>query len=284
MTKGRIAFFATTMAVSAAGGALLCRYLLERPALPEGVVLSTLTSSILGEEREVIVHLPETYGREPERKYPVIYVLDGSSQDIHTASTAALMARIGVMPELIVVGLPNVSGRGRQRDYTPPFMAQDLDEEASPMGGADRFLAFLKTELVPTIERDYRTLDTRMLAGHSRGGLFVVYSLVADAGLFAARFAHSPALWRDDGIMLEKLSGFLSTTRGLDTFLYLSVGSEENQDMRACFQNAASILRERDVPGLLWQADVVRGADHRRNGEAATPLGFRELYREWAAQ
>lgn len=66
-------------------------------------------SSVLGDTRELIVHLPERYDEEPTRRYPVIYVLNGSSQDVHTASTAALMARLGLMPELIVVGVPNIS-------------------------------------------------------------------------------------------------------------------------------------------------------------------------------
>ncbi len=63
------------------------------------------------------------------------------------------------------------------------------------MGGGDKFLAFLKNEAIPLIEKTYRTAPYRMLAGHSRGGLLVAYSLLAEPDLFHARFAHSPALW-----------------------------------------------------------------------------------------
>lgn len=89
------------------------------------------------------------------------------------------------MPEVIVVGLPNVRG-GRPRDYTPPFIRQNTEDLKSPMGRADHFLSFLKKELIPHIEREYRTVPFRMIAGHSRGGLFVVYSLIADPRLFTA--------------------------------------------------------------------------------------------------
>ena len=194
------------------------------------------------------------------------------------------MARIGVMPEVIVVGLPNVSGSGRQRDYTPPFMVQDLDQPDSPMGAADRFLSFLGSELIPSIERDYRTAPFRMLAGHSRGGLLVAYSLLADPPLFQARFAHSPALWRDHGILIDRLGAFLGGHTDLDTFFYMSIGSEENDRMMAAFEQARSVLAQAEVPELRWQADVVAGATHQTNGEMATPLGFSALYRDFSTR
>ncbi len=270
-----------TLMISVGGTVLVCDHLFGlfgRQAFSDKAITSKLSSQALGEEREVIVYLPESYGREPERRYPVVYVLDGSSQDIHTAQSAALMARIGVMPELIVVGLPNVSGKGRQRDYTPPFMVQDVDQPDSPMGEADRFLSFLKTELIPKIESEYRTAPFRMLAGHSRGGLLVCYSLLADPHLFDARFAHSPALWRDETILATKLAEFLSANPNLDGFFYLSIGSEENDKMMAAYQQTRSVLAQARVTGLRWQSDVVTGATHTSNGEMATPLGFKALY------
>jgi len=58
-------------------------------------------------------------------------------------------------------------------------MRLDTDQPGGPNGSGDRFLAFLKDEMIPTVEREYRTQRPRMLAGWSRGGLFVVYSLLA---------------------------------------------------------------------------------------------------------
>jgi predicted alpha/beta superfamily hydrolase len=270
-----------TLSVSVLGTALAAHYYFNRPVFADGVRVSTLSSRVLGEERQFIVHLPEGYEAEPGHRYPVLYVLDGTSQDGHTAHSAALMARIGTMPELIVVGLPNVSGEGRQRDYTPPFMAQDLDVPDSPMGRGDRFLAFLQTELIPSIESQYRAEPIRMLAGHSRGGLLAVYSLMAVPELFHARFAHSPALWRDDTIIATKLGGWLDANPSASSFLYLSLGMRENEEMTAAFEKVRTVLAAHAPPGLRWKADRTRGADHQDNGELATPVGFRALYRDW---
>jgi len=282
MKRWKIAVGLGALVVSVAAATVFaCGYWFARPVFEAGVLISTLHSKILAEDRGFIVHLPESYAREPERRYPVLYVLDGSSQDTHTTYSAALMARIGAMPELIVVGIPNVGGKGRQRDYTPPFMVQDIDEPQSPMGGGDKFLAFLKTELLPHIDQHYRTQPFRMLTGHSRGGLLAVYSLVAEPQLFQALFAHSPALWRDDTIMATKLAEYLAGKPALDTFLYLSLGTAENAKMTAAFQRTLAVLKAQAPSGLRWQADLTPDASHGNNAELATPVGFHALYRDW---
>ncbi len=287
MKKKLLLACAITLVLSVVGTVLVCDHLFGlfgRSDRFENVVSRKLRSQVLAEERAFFVHLPESYTRAAERRYPVLYVLDGSSQDQHTAKSAALMARIGVMPEIIVVGIPNVSSEGRQRDYTPPFMAQDLETPNGAMGAADRFLAFLKTELLPHIEAEYRTTAFRMIAGHSRGGLFVSYSLLAEPELFQARFAHSPALWRDDALLVLKLAEFLHTNPRLESFFYMSLGSEENEKMKLAYAQACDVFARASVAGLRWHNDLIAGANHQSNGELATPLGFKALYRTWSAE
>jgi predicted alpha/beta superfamily hydrolase len=270
-----------TFVISVIGTILVSDYLQDEPKFAEGVTVSKLFSKTLNEEREVIVHLPASYERNLEQRYPVIYVLDGSSQDVHTAHSAALMARIGVMPEVIVVGLPNTSGANRERDYTPPFMRIDIEKADSSVGGGEAFLAFLKNEVIPLIEKTYRTTPYRMLAGHSRGGLFVAYSLLADSNLFHARFAHSPALWREDALMVSKLTDFLTSAPNLHTFFYMSMGDKENDKMMAAYKNAIAAIKIHSPAGLHWYADITVGADHYSNPELATPVGFKNLYLDW---
>jgi hypothetical protein len=130
MTRWLFVVLPLTVALTAVITWFASLYAFERPVFDESVEQKTISSASLGEQREYLVHLPESYGREPNQRYPVIYVLDGSSQDMHTAASAALMARIGVTPEVIVVGIPNIDGKGRQRDYTPPGMRQDMIDKA----------------------------------------------------------------------------------------------------------------------------------------------------------
>src|SRR3546814_12716913 len=88
-------------------------------------------------------------------------------------------------------------------------MRQDSDEADSPEGRADRFLAFLQQELIPRIERDSRTTSRRLLAGNSRGGLFVLYAATARTAVFDPYIANSPALRRDGDAIVERLDRLL---------------------------------------------------------------------------
>lgn len=277
--RARLLALVAAMLVSAAATVAIVDFRRGRLVPGPRLHLDTLDSATLGERRELIVHLPISYAREPTRRYPVIYVLDGSSLDLPTADAAALLARTQTMPEAIVVGLPNVSGEGRQRDYTPPFMRQDVDVDGGPTGRADAFLRFLGDELIPHVERGYRTSGQRLLSGHSRGGLLVCYSLVAAPTLFTARFAHSPALWRDDFALLPRLADALTAGRLRGGYFYLSVGGDEIPRMLESYDRLRRLLTERAAgAGLRWDADVVSGADHQANGPWATPLGLKRYY------
>jgi len=241
------------------------------------VVQSTMPSKVLGEERQVIVHVPASYADHRDRRYPVVYVLDGTSQDGHTAETAARLAREGVMPEVIVVGLPNTRDN-RNRDYTPPFMRLDVEKPDSPRGAGDRFLSFMKTELIPAIERDYRTTPFRILAGNSRGGLLVVYSLLADPALFDARFAFSTPLWREDDVTVSKLGELLTSRPDLNTCLYMSVGERENANIVGAFERTIVTMTRQASKAFGWRADRTKDADHSNNAQVSTAEAFTFLY------
>ncbi|MDF3126509.1 alpha/beta hydrolase-fold protein [Rheinheimera sp. 1928-s] len=250
-------------------------YMFERPVFDESVEQKAISSQLLGEERKYLIHLPKSYERAPNRHYPVIYVLDGSSQDIHTAASAALMARIGVIPEVIVVGIPNIDGKGRQRDYTPPMMLQDIDDKDSPTGRADKFLAFMNQELIPEIDKSYRTTSSRALAGNSRGGLFVIYAFTAEPTLFETYYAHSPAMWRDNEEMVKQLDHFLKANPSVKSTLFLSLGSEENDKMKGAFQSTITTLQNHAPVTLRWRSQFTIGARHGNNAELATPIALR---------
>jgi predicted alpha/beta superfamily hydrolase len=239
----------------------------------DGATLSRIHSTILNEEREYAIYLPEGYDPGGMQTYPVLYVLDGQSQSAPAAETAAMLGRIGVIPQMIVVGV-HADGTTRNQDYTPPGMRMDTDDPASPHGSGDRFLEFLEQELITTIEKEYRTARPRMLAGWSRSGLFVVYSQIANPALFDARFAQSPALWRDDNAILIRLRETLATKPTLPGFLFLSLGDKENDKMTGSFQQAVDLLQKQAPSTLRWQAYRSRGGVHETNPLLSLPVGL----------
>jgi len=152
----------------------------------------TFTSQILGERRTFYVHLPADY-EQAIFSYPVLYILDayprpstyGISFFDKAKSLEALTAE-GI-PPMIIVGIKN---KNRVRDMLP--VPSDLF--AGSGSGADDFLMFLNNELIPFIDKLYRTSDMRILYGRSDSGLFVLYALSKNPLIFDAYISSSPTI------------------------------------------------------------------------------------------
>jgi len=172
-----------------------------------------------------------------------MYVLDGTSQDQHTADKITVLSDAGLIPEAIVIGLPNTRGN-RERDQTPPFMRTNVDDQNSPFGAADKFLSFIEKELIPFIDSNYRTSGYTTLSGNSRGGLFVLYSLIEKPDLFQARFCYSAPVWRFDNLMVNKTVEFLRSSSNLNSFLYMSVGEKETERIIGGFKFMIDALKK----------------------------------------
>jgi len=182
-----------------------------------------IRSEILNEERVVFVYLPDAYGAEAcrESRYPVLYLLDGrayleltSGIAHHLGSYNAAVQRI---PDLIVVAIQNTN---RSRDMTPTRMT--AGPYSSGSGGAVSFRNFLENELIPAIDRRFRTSDARILVGHSLAGLFVLDTYLEKPGLFDAYIASDPSLWWDNNLLARRLSGRSSTIPGTTARVFIA--------------------------------------------------------------
>ncbi|HEX6643441.1 MAG TPA: alpha/beta hydrolase-fold protein [Gemmatimonadales bacterium] len=197
-------------------------------------------SALQGEEYPVMVHLPDSYGRTTHA-YPVLYVLDGEAHFHHATGVAAFLAQQQRIPEMIVVGIGNTN---RTRDLTPP--TDDAGMRANGAGGADRFLRAIGEELIPEIERRYRTLHYRVLAGHSFGGLFALHALTTRPEIFQSYVVISPSTWWNRQSLVNGVPAFLAAHRDLRASLYITTG-DEGGEMLASAQRLAGIL-ERNAP------------------------------------
>ena len=201
-----------------------------------------LPSRVMGEERTLLVSIPESYARTA-RRYPVLYLTDAGAQFEHTCATAAFLARNGFMPEVIVVGVTNTD---RTRDLSP-----SRDPRFPTSGGADRFLDFFEKELVPFVESAYRTVPFRIFAGHSAGGNFALHAMRVKPELFQAVIAVSPWLVWDERKELALLTPFLSGD-GVKTRALFFTSGDEGAEMRDVLAQLSSALRRSGSKGLRW--------------------------------
>src|SRR5215831_4303772 len=150
-------------------------------------------SRVLGESRVIDVALPAGYERDSTQRYPVLVVLDGEFEHEIAASIARFYATMSQLPPLIVVGIRNTD---RNHDFTPaPVAGFDAPPEAQRPGGAAAFLSFISDEVVPWIDRSYRTAPLRVLVGHSLGGLFALYTIAQRPDLFTGYLIMEPSAW-----------------------------------------------------------------------------------------
>lgn len=168
--------------------------LIPRTLSSEPVVIGhsiEIPSRVLNERRRVFVSLPADYDHSTER-HATLYVLDGEFHFTHIAAFSRFLGAVGDIPPLIVIGIETADHR--VRDYSPKPLRLPSDLTAEEVGGANRFTEFLCSELIPFIERRYRTQPYRMLMGHSMGGLFALRALWTKPCLFQALIAVDPSL------------------------------------------------------------------------------------------
>jgi predicted alpha/beta superfamily hydrolase len=240
-----------------------------------------LKSAVLGEERTVLVRTPVGYEIN-KVSYPVLYMTDGDAHMGHTASTIEFLTRNGRISDLIVVGVTNTD---RTRDLTPvkstnKNAAGELQWPTS--GGADNFLKFFETELIPEIEKQYRVQPYRIFAGHSLGGLFAIHAMISKPGLFNSYVAVSPSLQWENGEELKRAEEFFKNQKGMKVTLFVSIGNEPGA-IGESFDSFKEMLAKTNIKGFDWQAVRMDDEDHGSVVLRSHYAGLRKVFDGWLA-
>jgi predicted alpha/beta superfamily hydrolase len=236
----------------------------------------TIKSSVLGEDRAILVRTPAGYDTN-KLAYPVLYMTDGDAHIGHTSSTIEFLVRNGRMSDMIVVGIPNTD---RTRDLTPSKGTGPNANQFPTAGGADNFLKFIATELIPEIEKRYRVQPYRVLAGHSLGGLFAVHTMITQPDLFNSYIAVSPSLQWSDEATLKRAEEFFKTRKELHVTLFTSLGNEGG-DIGKDFVAFKELLSKTQIKGFEWEAEQMTDEDHGSVVLRSHYFGLRKVYDGW---
>lgn len=178
-----------------------------------------VNSEILGEERQILVGLPDSYNYDADTfKYPLLLLTDGEWHFDIVLRATKLLYQNG-FPKIIVAAIVNTN---RGRDLTPTNT-----EEIHESGGSQKFDRFIKEELLKNLEENYRISNHRTLMGHSLGGLFATYSLTQDINVFDAIIAVTPTMrWDDFKILQDFTPDFTDKLIQSNKTFFMSVGDE----------------------------------------------------------
>ncbi|HXV43478.1 MAG TPA: alpha/beta hydrolase-fold protein [Anaerolineae bacterium] len=251
-----------------------------------------MESKHTGRKYRITVGLPLGYAQSPAEgwpfndtptKWPVVYVLDGNWYFGMVTDIIRPMAWCGSTTDAIVVGIGYVednepieafreSFTRRNADLTP---VRDKTEEKSmqakhkrptPTGDAGNFLKFIKAELIPMVEKEYRADPSqRILVGHSYGGLFGVFAMFEAPDLFDTLIVGSPTLSYGNRFTFQREESFAKEHKKLPIRVYLYVGEFEediNDTTVTDTLRLAAILQGRKYEGFSLVKHVFLDQNH----------------------
>jgi predicted alpha/beta superfamily hydrolase len=197
-----------------------------------------IESALNGASYNIKVGLPLAYNSSSE-KFATIYVLDGKENfDFVANHCKEISDRFGVT-NVVVVSIGY--GRDRSIDYTPTKVS-------SITGGGPEFLDFISGQLIPRIEKDFNvdtTRNSRVILGHSYGGLFGACALAADNKLFGNYILLSPSIWFDNEVTLQLEKESRVKNKDTQQLVFLGIGEAENDGrMQAPFEAFFQTLRD----------------------------------------
>ena len=217
----------------------------------------TFKSAVLNEQRTVVVQLPKSYQSESNKVYPVIYRLDGAGNIPLASAVIERLQNDNRAPEVIIVAIENTN---RLRDMYPT-VNKEPQGPVGEGGGAAKFLAFFEQELIPLVNKNYRTHNYKVIAGASAGGVFALYALQAKPELFQAHIAYSPAVWWNYGASVKSTKSFLAKSKELNNYVYINIG-EEAGIMRERYDDLQQSLQSNKLANLRFFSDAFDGISH----------------------
>jgi enterochelin esterase-like enzyme len=174
-------------------------------------------------DRDVTVYLPPSYAAEPNRRYPVVYMLHGFTDNdsqwfgweqhwinLHEVIDTALAE--GKTKEMIVV-MPNAYNRFKGSMYSSSVTIGDWE-------------TFVAKELVAYIDTNYRTIpqvQSRGLAGHSMGGYGTIRLGMKFPEVWTAIYIMSPCCM--EGFYTATSPEFINSVEAITTIDQLESAS-----------------------------------------------------------
>ena len=237
--------------------------------------LRILQSKIVKQAYQLVIKTPAGYGQS-DKTYPVIYFLDAQWDFPLMVSTYGQSYYDGFIPEAILVGIqwggenpdPNVL---RARDFTPSNIPTVPNS-----GGAEKFLQFIKQELIPFMGKEYRTNDDRVLMGSSYGGLFTLYAMFSQPNLFNGYVPTSSASGWDNDILYSYAKGFSDNKLVRPIKLYSAIG--EFDSLMPAFDDLQSFFEKQNFKDVSYKFERLAGLGHASVKGAGNTLGLHYVF------
>ena len=237
----------------------------------------TFPSGFVKDSFDIHITLPASYDSS-SKSFPVLFYMDANLKSGNKLRDIINeFNKEGKPVNAVFVGVGHFTNYHvlRRRDFITPFIKVQNDSLTSDdknYGQGENFYLFLKNELAPYIEKNYKVNSNRTVIGHSLGGLFAFYCLFKKERLFTHFVSLSPALWINHGNIYDFEKKYRQDSVGLHANLYLYVGGAEKFNyILTGAQKMRDHLVKDPFPGLHFEYHEFKGETH--NSEV--PLALR---------
>ncbi|WP_168800763.1 alpha/beta hydrolase [Psychroserpens sp. NJDZ02] len=235
-----------------------------------------ISSKIMGKDYLIHMSFPKNYSIKDTITYPVLYVLDGKSTYRYFNPSNIDYEKI---EDVILVGISHkvngiASRINRFYDYTPSLdtiTASKIEENFGVQkgtiktGGAGEFLQCLKKEIIPFIDKHYKTNFDRGISGHSLGGLFTAFCFLNSDGYFTRFGINSPSLqWDEEKLLAQAILKFTKneTWDIKPTKVFFSTGENENPNMVSNMIKFSLNLKKSNYENVDMNWRIYRNESH----------------------
>jgi len=207
------------------------------------LVSHRLASRFLSYPMPVVVYLPPCYDQQPERRYPVLYLIHGQNFDEH---------------QWVRLGATEVADRLIATRQSLPFiivMPGERTWEQPAQTGWDE--AFLQV-LMPWAEATFRLRGERRyraIGGLSRGASWAIHLGLSHWQLFGSIGGHSPPVFWEDVPYIRRWLAAIPSGQG--PRLYLDIGDGDQQQILTSARWFEGVLTTAEYPHE-WHFNVGR--------------------------
>jgi enterochelin esterase-like enzyme len=234
--------------------------------IPHGQVRSIYHwSDVNGIERHINVYVPAEYEKNPNKKYPVLYLVHGWGEDENGWSVQGHMGNI----------MDNLIASGKAVPMIIVMPSGDIKTNSDVRTASGNITDIFVKDMIPFIDKNFRTYtdrDRRAMAGLSRGGAQTTATVFANMDKFAWMGTFSGFFYRGGGNLID--SGFNGVFKDAPAFnkqiklLFISTGTEERSPKEAVDQ-----LKAHGIKNLVF---------HESQGTAHEWLTWRRALNEFA--
>ena len=227
----------------------------------------TILSKYLNEKRPIEIQLPRSYDASPDKKYPLIVVLDGDYMFNIVAGSVDYLSYWGDIPENLIVGIHQKETRFKDSSVLDNITHTPITSTAS-------FYDFIVNEVIPYFSKNYRISNFRVILGQERTANFANFFLLKKNPVFQAVISISPKMSKN---MNSYLSENLSKTNSKIVYTL----SSSKKDFESIYKNVAELKNSLDSisnKNLKFESLIFNEENHYILPSLSVPKSIRSTY------